>query len=57
MRMVLLASVLSLCLWYGLLQGALTVSEIVMPSFIPNAKHQVHAAVKRAKRLVLAQSF
>ena len=57
MRVILLVSALSLCLWYGLLQGALTVSDYVMPSFIPNAKHKVHEAVIRAKKLMLAQSF
>ena len=57
MRSILPAVVLSLCLWYGLLQGAIIISNHVMPSFIPNAKHRMHEAVVKARRLVLAQAF
>ena len=57
MRSILPATILSLFLWYGLLQGAIVVSNHLVPSFIPNAKHTVHEAVVKAKRRVLAQSF
>ena len=57
MRSILPATILSLFLWYGLLQGAIVLSNHLVPSFIPNAKHTVHEAVVKAKRRVLAQSF
>ena len=55
MRPIVAVTAVSLCLWYGILKGAVAVTDEMAPSFLPNAKEQLHRTIQKAETHVRAR--
>ena len=55
MRPIVAVTAVSLCLWGGIIWGSLALTDEFAPSFIPGAKHKLHATLIVAETHVLTR--